>query len=162
FKPLLRASDVARIAGASRSGLTGPFDQATPREGGAAPLRERTRAAISGTGFDTTNHRDFGALFSLQGEIPRFRACPVISGAVVDACGHDDLAARGGSLETRRGVDHVTDRGEVLDLARADIADVGSAKVKTDAELHPRLSIGVARGRQQRMCVGCHVLCRLA
>src|SRR5205085_849396 len=66
-----------------------------------------------------------------------------------------------GGLQTRRGVDDVPDCRAVLDLARADVAQVGSAEVKTDAELYPRSSFGVARRGQQSLGVGCHVLRRL-
>ena len=114
-----------------------------------ARLGARSSAVMSPRRFEATNHRDLGLFFALQGEIARLRPRRVLSGPVVHTRGHDDLPARRGGLEACCCVYDVTDRCEVLHLARANVAHVGSAEVETDADLHPRLSIEVARSRQR-------------
>src|SRR3954447_3633496 len=69
---------------------------------------------------------------------------------VEDPFGDDDLPALRGGLKPGRGVDHVAQGGEVLDLAGADVADERAADIKPDAELQPRRLGGVvADGAQE-------------
>ena len=56
--------------------------------------------------------------------------------------GHDDLPAGGLSLEPGRGVHHVADGGEVVDVPLADVADEGLTEVDAD----PDLDEGPGRG----------------
>src|SRR5581483_1140246 len=110
------------------------------------PMTKALRAASRASGTtrrarasDPTDHHDLRLALSLKRQLAQLGADRVFAGAVAHAAGQQYLPTRCDGLEASGSVDDVTDRREVLDLARADVAHVGGSEVQTNPQLHPWL-----------------------
>src|SRR4030088_2970536 len=111
--------------------------------------RGLTQAPYEGSGLgDADQERGNRLRLSLERKLEVLSAGTGIDCRTVCGCAQHDLAAFRFRLKTSSGVGHVAERGEVLEAAATDVADVLLAGTDADTDIEP-----VALWRSVTHCV---------
>src|ERR1039457_762655 len=110
------------------------------------------RTVTSGLGLGDADQVSGNRLcLSLQRELPELCASTGIECRIVRGCAQQDLAAFRLRLKTSSGVRHVAERGEILEPAAADVADILLAGTDADTDIEPvALRCSVAHCMKER------------